>query len=144
MSDGMDGMGLSYTAVTPRASLQSDANNKDLRCQHLRYKMPACCFQFLQQPRKIQNSTTFASVLLDHLWGVVCPSGIHPTALQLQKWSCSEIIILIFLQWNQVLIIIFIFLQWNRALIIIFRNEQATPSHHYHCCHHHVHQNHQN
>ena len=30
MSDGMDGMGLSYTAVTPRASLQSDANNKVL------------------------------------------------------------------------------------------------------------------
>ena len=27
MSDGMDGMGLSYTAVTPRASLQSDAKN---------------------------------------------------------------------------------------------------------------------
>ena len=28
MSDGMDGLdGLSYTAVTPRASLQSDANN---------------------------------------------------------------------------------------------------------------------
>ena len=30
MSDGMDGIGLdwlSYTAVTPRASLQSDANN---------------------------------------------------------------------------------------------------------------------
>ena len=25
--DGMDGMGLSYTTVTPRASLQSDANN---------------------------------------------------------------------------------------------------------------------
>ena len=24
--DGMDGMGLSYTAVTPRASLMSDAN----------------------------------------------------------------------------------------------------------------------
>ena len=25
--DGLDGIGLSYTAVTPRASLQSDANN---------------------------------------------------------------------------------------------------------------------
>ena len=25
--DGMDGIGLSYTTVTPRASLQSDANN---------------------------------------------------------------------------------------------------------------------
>ena len=28
--DGMDGMGLSYTAVTPRASLMSDANNGKL------------------------------------------------------------------------------------------------------------------
>ena len=29
--DGWDGMGLSYTAVTPRASLQSDANNMTLQ-----------------------------------------------------------------------------------------------------------------
>ena len=27
---GLDWIGLSYTAVTPRASLQSDANNNDL------------------------------------------------------------------------------------------------------------------
>ena len=32
MSDGMDGLDwLSYTAVTPRASLQSDANNHGFR-----------------------------------------------------------------------------------------------------------------
>ena len=39
MSDGLDWIGLSYTAVTPRASLQSDAN----KCQscHREYKMGA-------------------------------------------------------------------------------------------------------
>ena len=41
--DGWDGIGLSYTAVTPRASLQSDANNIEQNIFHLLHHTQLFC-----------------------------------------------------------------------------------------------------